>query len=80
MTVLVSAAFLPETKGVSLEDLDGVFKKSPWEVMAHKRAHERRHRKQRPSPSESAVRFEDIEMVVTNVPSQSPEIDSRDCV
>ncbi|EJD02449.1 general substrate transporter [Fomitiporia mediterranea MF3/22] len=33
LTVLVSAALLPESKGVSLEGLDEIFKMSPWRKM-----------------------------------------------
>ena len=34
LTVLVCAAFLPESKGVSLEELDKIFQMSPWRKMA----------------------------------------------
>ena len=65
---------------MSLEDLDSVFERSPWEVMAHNRARERHHRRQRSGPIESIEQLEDIEMTVTNVPSNSPVIEKRDCV
>ncbi|KAH8116826.1 general substrate transporter [Phellopilus nigrolimitatus] len=82
LTVLVCAAFLPESKGVSLEHLDEIFHTSPWRgIVAQLRGHPLRKLPLRRLGSEAgtrqptiAFRSNDVEMaVVPNISRQQSD-------
>ena len=76
VTVVVAAAFVPESKGVSLEALDDIFTMSPWRGMV--KAAGLAKRRAQTAGLARVYYGDDIEMATVQVAEEEPDSPSKD--